>query len=147
MKPFPFSPSEWQSVEAISRALANAALADDHVLRAALFQELLNVLEELRGRYGDHPVLRETEADFCDDYLSQVELYRQAIRLAEDYNLPTLSIRLSLASILLQEINDPSLALSELNACKPELAKNADASQMQEWAELMKQCTISDGQQ
>ena len=49
----------------------------------------------MRARHGEHPVLFETEADFEDDPLRQVDLYRAAVQVAEQHGLPTLSIRIS----------------------------------------------------
>jgi len=83
MKAFPFDPLEWQKVGDVAHSLVNASLADDSILHASLFAELLGVLEGLRQRYGEHPVLLETAADFCDDLVPQLDLYRSAIRLAE----------------------------------------------------------------
>lgn len=48
-----------------SLAIVNATFADDRVLAASAFVELRAVLRDLRTRYGDHPVLAETEADFA----------------------------------------------------------------------------------
>jgi hypothetical protein len=44
MEAFPFSPSEWQKIMDVSHPLTNAALADDDVLGASLYVELLAVL-------------------------------------------------------------------------------------------------------
>jgi hypothetical protein len=39
-------------------------LADDRILAASTLAELQAVVADLRLRFGDHPVLSETEADF-----------------------------------------------------------------------------------
>ena len=104
--------------------------------KSSLFSELKAVLDGLRRSHGDHPTLIETEADFCDVPPLQVELYRRAIRLAEANDLPTLSIRLSLAAVLLDDFHDRAHAAQELRACKPELATGADKSQLEEWFAL-----------
>ena len=140
MEAFPFSQSEWQKVEDASHLLVNATLENDTVLKASYFAELLAVLDELRRRHGDHPTLLETAADFCDDPSLRVDTYRSAIKLAEANNLPTLSIRISLAEVLLKEFRDASQAAGELAACESELAANADESVIREWSGLMKQC-------
>lgn len=137
---FPFTKAEWQKVKDTSLAVVNASLANDAILRASYFEELLTVLEELRNRYGEHPILLETEADFEEDSLVQCNKYRSAIQLAESNSLPTFTIRISLASLLLQDFNDPVQAARELELCKLELPIHADNSEMREWTELMKQC-------
>jgi predicted alpha/beta-fold hydrolase len=61
---FPFSDAEWDAVVVAARAVVNAAIAEDRVLAASAFAELQAVLNDLRTRHGDHPILAETEADF-----------------------------------------------------------------------------------
>ena len=62
---FPFSDAEWEAVRLAALDVVNAAFAEDRTLAAAAFVELQAVLADLRARYGDHPVLAETEADFA----------------------------------------------------------------------------------
>jgi hypothetical protein len=137
---FPFTQADWQRVQEASLAVTNARLADDAVLSKSWFAELATVLEGLRERYGDHPILLETEADFADDPSTQLELYRSAIRLAEQNALPTLTIRISLARVLIEDFADPKQAKKELAACQVELSQNADESEKKEWRELMHDC-------
>ena len=49
----------------------------------------------LRARHGEHPVLLETRADFAEDDVERVALYRRAAGLAAVHGLATLNIRLS----------------------------------------------------
>jgi hypothetical protein len=135
----PFSAAEWNRVNKSTLALTNATLADDEVLRAVYLNELQTVLAELRNRYGDHPVLLETEADFLDDRCRQCQLYRQAIQIAVAQGLPTFSIRVSLARVLLEEFNDYADADTELAACEPELRLNDDYDR-KGWFELAERC-------
>jgi hypothetical protein len=120
--------------------VTNATLADDPVLRESLMIELECVLEELRCQHGDHPILLETAADFQDMPRKRVDLYRSALDLAERNNLPTLSIRISLARVLLEYFGDPRAAAHELAACRNELRTNADQSDLEEWSELLSKC-------
>lgn len=145
MEQFPFTKLEWQHVSDVTSVLVNATLEDDDVLSDSLFAELSAVLHELRERYGEHPILLETEADFCDDPAVQLDMYRQAIHLALSNALPTFTIRMSLAAVLLTHFNDPAAAACELNACKPELAAQVDEWETREWSELMSQCENSGG--
>jgi hypothetical protein len=140
MDVFPFTQADWQRVEDASIPVTNAALADDAILHASYLVELQAVLEDLRDRYGDHPILLETEADFLDDPSLQLPLYRSAIRLAEQNDLPTFTIRISLAGLLLHELADPRQAKEELAACESELSRHADEWERKHWAELMRDC-------
>jgi hypothetical protein len=92
------------------------------------------VLRELQAQHGDHPVLMETEADFTEDDGERVALYRRAAGTAAGCGLPTLSIRLSLARVLL-ELGQLEEATVELSACEGELP-DGDESERASWSEL-----------
>lgn len=134
MEAFPFTNSEWASVADAALPVVNAGLADDEVMRASHLIELLDVLERLRAKYGDHPVLLETEADFIEGDFERIALYRRAASIAVTYGLTTLSIRLSLADVLL-DCKKPDNAEKELRACEHEL-NDADDSERAKWDEL-----------
>jgi hypothetical protein len=136
MDEFPFAEDEWARVRESTLSLTNASLANDNVLAQSLFSELEHVLGELRARHGEHPVLIETAADFQDSPTRQVELYRCALELAERNRLPTLSIRLSLAWVLLENFGDAPQAEKELLACQEELSSNADDHDLAAWSKL-----------
>ena len=53
-------------------------MADDKVVYESAKIEMQTILEDLKSRYGNHPVLIETEADFSDDAIQQINLYEQA---------------------------------------------------------------------
>jgi hypothetical protein len=142
MEVFPFTEADWQRVKDATLAVLNASLADDAVLRASQFVEVAAVLEDLRARYGDHPILLETEADFLDQPSLRLDLYRSAIRLAEQNALPTFAIRISLARVLLEDFADPKEAAKELGVCRLELSRNADEWEKNEWCELMDKCGV-----
>lgn len=139
MDPFPFTAEEWEEVREVSHSAMNAALADDDVLHASFLAELLALLQQLRARHGEHPVLLETEADFESDPSAALRLYRAAETMAERHGLPTLSIRIALAGLLLDFVNDPDGARAALLACKGELAE-ADKFDTNEWRELLARC-------
>jgi hypothetical protein len=140
MEEFPFSESEWQEVAELSRLIVNASSANDDTLVSAQFVELVATLGELRTKYGDHPILIETEADFTDSILGQIRLYERAIRLAETNHLPTYTMRISLARILLEEIGNVRRALTELSACKNELTSESDGYSYRKWRDLWQTC-------
>ncbi len=102
MQPFPFCPDDWARVKDVTIELVNASATDDPSLMASRFVELQAVLGELRAKYGEHPVLLETEADFCDGELESLELYNRALALAEAHQLPKDSIQSSLHACLLR---------------------------------------------
>lgn len=134
MKAFPFTEAEWAAVKDAALPLVNAGLTDDPVLCSSLLIGLLDVLAGLRARHGDHPVLLETQADFVEDNAERVALYRRAAGVAAAHGLPTLSIRLSLARLLLDR-GAPGAAREELLACKGELGEG-DESERSAWTTL-----------
>lgn len=138
MDPWPFTKAEWADVGDAALPVVNAGLAEDAVLRASHLIGLLDVLDGLRAKHGDHPVLLETEADFIKEDDERLTLYRRAVSVAEANDIQTLSIRLSLAQLLI-DMGEPAAARSELLACEAELSVVGDASDRTEWAELHKQ--------
>lgn len=134
MEAFPFTRAEWATVGDAALPVVNAMLAGDPVLRASHLIGLQEVLAGLRARYGDHPVLLETEADFADDDRDRITLYRQAATTAAANRLPTLSILLSLARAMLNTAR-PDEAAAELAACEQELPGGDDMDR-DEWAAL-----------
>jgi hypothetical protein len=139
MKAFPFTAEDWARVSAAAGAVVNATFADDAALHATCFQALCRVLSELRDKYGPHPVLLETEADFADDPAERVALYEKAKHIAQSAGLVTYSICLSLARVLLEELGDHGRAMKELVACQ-ELATCGDESERREWHALHAEC-------
>jgi len=137
VEPFPFTDAEWAAVGDAALPVVNATLADDAVLRASHCVGLLDVLARLRARYGDHPILLETEADFAEDEAERHALYHQAVRIAVTHQLPTLTIRLSLAQLLL-DLGRRDAALDELLACESEVCEG-DESERAKWADLVAQ--------
>jgi hypothetical protein len=134
---FPFTDAEWAAVSEAARLVVNASLAEDEVLHASNVAELRDVLAELRAQYGDHPVLLETEADFTSYDSERLALYRRAVRIASAHQFPTLSIRLSLARLLIgMGLTTP--ARTELLACEGE-ARAGDESERDKWSELIAQ--------
>lgn len=134
---FPFSEAEWSEVWALSNRIGNATLADEDVVRASLMLDFQELLNNLRERYGNHPVLTETEADFTADANEQIELYQQAIREAEQLRLTTCSIRIYYARVLCEDLNQPEQALNLLAECELEAF---DDSERRQFAELQDVC-------
>jgi len=135
----PLTSAELHAVRRAARAVARAAKAGDPDRRATRFADLQSLLAEVRERRGDHPVLWELEADFTADPAIAADLYRRAEKAASGALLPTLSIRLSLARLLLKELGHPGEARTALLACAGELS-DASEKQSAAWAELLATC-------
>jgi hypothetical protein len=136
MDKFPFSKREWRAVRAAAAAVAEASGPSQRTVR---FDELRAALAGLRDKYGDHPVLIETEADFTSDPGTAAKLYRAAELYAAANELPTLSIRLSLARLLVEELGEPNEARAALIACRDELP-GAAAAACEAWNALLAEC-------
>lgn len=132
MDAWPFSEEDWESVEEAVIDLVNASGEEDDEVIAANLKNVFDLLEALAIKYGPHPVLYETKADILPNPAERVELYRQAIRLAESNALQTLTIRLSLAEVLIEDLGDFAAARKELEACKDELTEE----DLDEWQAL-----------
>lgn len=142
MEAFPFTEADWAALSEAALPVLNATLANDAVpVRASRFVRLRDVLANLRAKYGEHPVLLETEADFTDDLEQAVNLYRQAIGMAVAHGLSTLSIRLALARLLLNA-GLREAACVELLSCEGE-ARESDESDQVSWAELIAESRAS----
>jgi len=131
--------NELNAVRRAARAVARAARAGDADSRAARFAHLQSVLDEVREQRGDHPVLWELEADFTSDPAIAAGLYKRAEKAATEAGLPTLSIRLSLARLLLKELGCPREARTALLACSQEL-RDATEKQSATWEEILGAC-------
>lgn len=144
MEPFPFSRQEWDEVADAALPVVNAGLMDDNVVRASHLVDLLDVLARLRERYGDHPILLETEADFVEETGERVALYRRALEAAVASGLLTFTIRISLAEVLFKDLGRPAEARAELTACEDEVNEFGDDSEREHWGELAVQCDEAD---
>lgn len=132
MEAFPFTSAEWDPQKDLALSILNAQFAEDDVLAASLKLEMLDRMDALRARHGDHPALLETAADYTEDPPERAALYRRAVELADAHGLPTLSIRLSFATVL-TELGEPIAALEELRACGREAATGS-APERKQWA-------------
>lgn len=139
MEVFPFTEEEWEAVREAAREVINASKAENPTLRAARFADLQSVLRWLRGRHGDHPTLLETEANFSTSPSDAAGLYRRAEREAAARGLPALSIRLALARVLVNELNELEAAREALLGCRDELTFATEAD-CETWAQLFTAC-------
>jgi hypothetical protein len=136
---FPFSKREWRVVRDAAREVADATAGALPSRRAARWADFKSALDGLRNKYGEHPALLETEADFTSDAPAAVALYRRAEELAAANTLPTLSIRISMARLLVEDLAQPGAARAALVACETELSE-AGPIETECWKELMTNC-------
>jgi hypothetical protein len=139
MAEFTLAAEEVDAIQWAAGAVTAAAQAGDPDRRAARFADLRAILAELRARHGNQPVLLETEADFTLDPLAAADLYVLAERAAVERSLPTLTTRLSLARLLVEELGRPALAYETLLACQDELPSATDTN-CTIWANLFTRC-------
>lgn len=140
MDAWPFTPEDWERLKEPCLGMVNASYAKDEVLRASLIEELRSIVAEYRDKYGPHPILPEIEADFTEEPSERVVLYEEAVRFALAEGLITFTIRISLAGVLLEDLNDAAKALTELLACREELPERADEYERKEWQEYYEEC-------
>lgn len=141
MEEFPFTEDEWNLVSDASTAIVNASLAEDVILGASLQVEMNGILDDLQTKYGEHPVLIETRADFTSDRGERVALYQAAKQIAKIHGLPTFTIIISLADVLIDELGQLELARDELLSCQAEIEVCDDDYYRTRWHELLAKCT------
>jgi hypothetical protein len=135
--PEPLEASEWARVTEITLAIVNAALADDEALARAKYLELEEYSSGLLAKYGDHPVLLETLADFCPDVVEQLELYRRASEEASARKLPLHTIHISWAGVLIEDAGRPEEALHVLEMCSRDVDLHAEDGERVEYDRLV----------
>ena len=142
MEAWPFTEEDWDSIQEAVVDLVNASEEENDEQLSSKLKDVFDLLEALAIKYGPHPILYETKADIIPNPNERVKLYREAISLAEMNYLPTLSIRLSLAEVLIEDLKDCESAKKELEACQSELTED----EMAEWSALNKKANrnISD---
>ena len=143
MDPWLFEDEEWDEIGELTHRLTNSTLADDDVLHESIHRELIERLCELTEKYGDHPVLLETLADYVEDPNERLLLYRKALQLSEKHGMPTLTIRVWLAELLLEELNDAAEARRVLKDGEDEfLEGDQEPEWVSKFAELWWQCRV-----
>ncbi|HKB04218.1 MAG TPA: hypothetical protein VKD90_18485 [Gemmataceae bacterium] len=135
----PYSAEEWDAIQWAAGAVTRAAQAGDSEARAARFADFQSILNEVRQRHGNHPILWEMEADFTVEPRAAAELYVRAERASEALGRSTVSIRLSLARLLLEEMGQPEGAKLTLESITDQLPRATNA-QCAHWAELLARC-------
>jgi hypothetical protein len=139
----PFTGREWQSVVNAGFGLVDATARENDPRYRPALRQMRRVIARLRAKYGRHPVLLETLADFEDDVAKRLRLYREAIDRATRLTFPTFSIRASLASLLLDEGRSAREARDQLEACAKEVRRRDDSYERKEHAQLLRRATLA----
>jgi hypothetical protein len=134
-----FTSEEVRAIWLAARAVTDAADAGDPAGRADRFADLQSLLTGLRARYGDHPTLLETEADFTPDPWAAIALYVRAACAALAHGLPAPSVRQSLARLLVKVMGRPEMAWQVLDARREE-APDGGGPDAATWAALLAAC-------
>ena len=98
MTEFPCTLEEWDLVVDLSARMVNDYYKRNPVEQEALRTILLNHVHGLRTKYGDHPAILETIADFTENESERVEYYNLACTAAAANSMPTIGIKNYLAS-------------------------------------------------
>lgn len=137
MNAFPFTNADWDRVKNAAHPVLEATLADDDAVSDSMFIGLRETLQELRRKYGEHPVLLETEADFCSDPDDSIRLYAEALSIAQKHSLPTVSICLSYARALIDNNRSVNDAIAVLNSCHEQVYASRDEADPEKYEELV----------
>lgn len=140
MKEFPFLKHEWRRVTEASSILTDAVRMSDDLLIETNRRTLHIEIRRLIKKYGRHPVLQETLADFTTDPSRRVRLYRSAIKVAKRCHLPSGTIEMSLARVLAEDFSDFGEALRLLDECKPFVFGSDDDFEKNEWRDIESVC-------
>jgi hypothetical protein len=128
--PWPFHDEDWKAWEAISRRYVEAVFAEDYVIADSISREMYDKMIEMERKYGEHPWILEHKADFTENPEEKLALYWRALELAVKHRHSTLTIRMWLADLLLDEFDLPNEAMEVLTDGQHELF---DVDQDKDW--------------
>jgi len=99
MRPIP--PDIYDQVCELACGMTNATCADDLVLRASLYQQLLAFYEDQQKQGRLHPFVVEALADYTEEGSEAVRFYREALAISEP-DEPRYTILISMAERLIE---------------------------------------------
>ena len=76
---------DWDRVEQLAWEVVNTSEAGDDLSNASAVSELLQYLQKLLQKYGDHPSILSTIGDFLDDPDERMTYYKKALELAREH--------------------------------------------------------------
>jgi hypothetical protein len=75
---------DWEAVHELACDVASAAMEDDEGLLAAMNAAMIDLLSKLNAKYGDHPAILATMADYLDDTNDRRAWYLKALAIAKE---------------------------------------------------------------
>lgn len=78
--------SDWDSVHETVCEFVNATLAEDDIIAESRNEALMVLFKSLKEKYGDHPSIIATEADFMDDDEQRLAIYKKALEIVKKMN-------------------------------------------------------------
>jgi hypothetical protein len=81
----PIDKQDWDEVHDLACDIANAIAMEDVILQESKLAGLFRLLDQLGRKYGDHPALLATRADFILDHAEAMKIYGKALEIARRY--------------------------------------------------------------
>jgi hypothetical protein len=131
------SDADWDRVKELAVAIVNAT-QDDEEGGEAETDALMTFLDGLEKKYGAHPGILSTRADFLSDPDEAVALLEQAYALAVDRKdaRGRLYIADTLAGTFIRELEDAAAGETWLQRVAEELKSTGDESDITSYEEL-----------
>jgi hypothetical protein len=141
MDAWPISAEDFEEFESISRRYAEAVMAGDWMVCDSLARETYETMVKWEEKYGEHPFILEHKADFAEEPEEKRKLYTRALELAVANGLETITIRIWLARLLLEEFGDASSAMQMLSDGQHEVFEaDQDEDWIRDYGELVEEC-------
>lgn len=146
---------DWKILSDLASEIASIVIADmdngadDNRVQsyeeAALYQKLCDQIEFMEQKYGPHPIILDTKADFTDDINEKIELKRAAIQicLPNDNKLRG-NILKDLSEIYLDEINDIAKAKQAITLAINDLKLDNDSNDIEDAFSIQKRILESE---
>jgi hypothetical protein len=77
--------SDWDQVHELACDIVNAIAMDDEILSQSRRVSLLDLLNDLEQKYGEHPSIIATRGDFCENRDESMACFQKALKLARFY--------------------------------------------------------------
>lgn len=89
--------ADWGRLRSLTETIMSAIASGDPELEDSLNLQITDLLEEMRTRFGDLPLLLETRGDFEQDDNKAIEFYRLAMSAPTKHGDDRASLRIALA--------------------------------------------------
>ncbi len=117
--------ADWNEIEQLARAVAEAAITDDSLLYASAVDELQKRLAKLQSRYGPLPSILATMADFTENDRDAIHMLETAFFAAKERD-DTRNMTYIASSIAQRYVEDLS-----------------DLASGQDWVDVLRRCLVS----